>query len=286
MEAKMSLQTVILAAGNGTRSRPCAETVPKPMLRVGPDLYQEALLRKNKQEQERVISEYNTKQKGKPILQFTLEELDSLGLRDVTIVIGYLGDRIEGYFGKKFGNLNIEYVAQEEQKGTAHALLQAESSIKDSQDRILCLMGDSIYPIESIKECLKYPYSILAQEVEDPKEFGILSINKGHVKEITEKSEKFISNLANTGLYVLPNDIFPILTTLKENLKRKELELTDALNVLINKLAKKRVALQCVKARENSCIFISRCLDLLYASRKLAQESHKIKDHIESYKWD
>jgi len=271
----MSLQTIILAAGNGTRLRPWTETAPKPMLRVGPDLYEEALLQKNKQEQERVISEYNIKQKGKPILQFTLEDLNLLGLRDVTIVIGYLGDRIKEYFGKKFGNLNIEYVAQEEQQGTAHALLQTESSIRNSKDRILCLMGDNIYPIESVKECLKYPYSILAQEVEDPEEFGVLSINNGRVKEITEKSEKLISNLANTGLYVLPNDIFPILTTLKENPKRKELELTDALNILIHKLAKKRVAVQYVKAEKNSCIFVSRSLDLLYASMKLAQKNPK-----------
>ena len=42
----MSLQTIILAPGNGTRSRPYTETVPKAMLRVGPDLYQEALLQK------------------------------------------------------------------------------------------------------------------------------------------------------------------------------------------------------------------------------------------------
>lgn len=276
----MSVQTIILAAGNGTRLRPWTETVPKPMLRVGPDLYEEALLQKNKQEQERVISEYNIKQKGKPILQFTLEDLNLLGLRDVTIVIGYLGDRIKEYFGKKFGNLNIEYVAQEEQQGTAHALLQTESSIRNSKDRILCLMGDNIYPIESVKECLKYPYFILAQEVEDPEEFGVLSINNGRVKEITEKSEKLISNLANTGLYVLPNDIFPILTTLKENPKRKELELTDALNILINKLAKKRVAVQYVKAEKNSCIFVSRSLDLLYASMKLAQKPPKNKRFI------
>ncbi len=276
----MSVQTIILAAGNGTRLRPWTETVPKPMLRVGPDLYEEALLQKNKQEQERVISEYNIKQKGKPILQFTLEDLNLLGLRDVTIVIGYLGDRIKEYFGEKFGNLNIEYVAQEEQQGTAHALLQTESSIRNSKDRILCLMGDNIYPIESVKECLKYPYSILAQEVEDPEEFGVLSINNGRVKEITEKSEKLISNLANTGLYVLPNDIFTILTTLKENPKRKELELTDALNILINKLAKKRVAVQYVKAEKNSCIFVSRSLDLLYASMKLAQKPPKNKRFI------
>ncbi len=276
----MSLHTIILAGGNGTRLRPYTEIVPKPMLRVGLDLYQEVLLQKNKREQERAISEYNQKQKGKPILQFTLEELDSLGLRDVTIVIGYLGDTIKEHFGKKFGNLTLEYVAQEEQKGTAHALLQAESSIKNSNDRILCMMGDNIYPIESIKECLKYPYCILAQEVENPNEFGIVSTNNGYIKKITEKPEKSISNLANTGLYVLPNDIFPILTTLKEGRKRNELELTDAVNILIHKLAKKRVAVQCVKAEKNSCIFVSYSLDLLYASKKLAQQSHKIKDHI------
>ena len=277
----MNLQAIILAGGNGTRLRPHTKSVPKPMLRVGPDFYQEALLQKNKYESERFISEYNIKQKGKPILQFTLEELNLLGLRNVTIIIGYLGDKIKEYFGKEFGGLSIEYVAQKKQKGTAHALLQAESSIRNPKDRILCLMGDNIYPIESIKECLRYPCSVLAEEVEDPKEFGVLSVDNGYVREIIEKPKKFISNLANTGLYVLPDDIFTILRALKENPKRKEFELTDAVNILINKLAKRKISVQYVKAGKNSCVFVSNSVDLLYAGMKLAQKTAKNKRLVE-----
>ena len=63
---------VIAAAGKGRRIHPRSSTVPKVMLEIG----------------------------GKPLLARNVELLrDALGIRDIHIVIGHLGDQIRAFFG-------------------------------------------------------------------------------------------------------------------------------------------------------------------------------------------
>ena len=60
------MQAVILAAGIGKRLRPITDTIPKCLVPVN----------------------------GKPILINTLELLESRGIREVIIVVGYLKERV------------------------------------------------------------------------------------------------------------------------------------------------------------------------------------------------
>lgn len=60
----------ILAAGKGTRLRPYTNHTPKPMVMVD----------------------------GRPILDHTLEKLTNDGIKNVTINLYHLGDRIQNYF--------------------------------------------------------------------------------------------------------------------------------------------------------------------------------------------
>ena len=73
---------VILAGGLGKRLRPLTETIPKPMVLV----------------------------RGKPFLEYELLLLKSHGISDFILCVGYLEDRIEGYFGagEKLG-IRIQY---------------------------------------------------------------------------------------------------------------------------------------------------------------------------------
>jgi NDP-sugar pyrophosphorylase family protein len=64
-------QAVILAGGLGTRMRPLTETIPKPMLSVA----------------------------GKPFLEHQLNLLKHHGVRRVLLLVAYLGETIERYFG-------------------------------------------------------------------------------------------------------------------------------------------------------------------------------------------
>lgn len=75
--------------------------------------------------------------KGKPILGYLLDSIKNSGVCDTpTIVIGKGADEVKDTFGP-----NNQYVLQEEQLGTGHAVMVAKEALKDATD-IMILYGD------------------------------------------------------------------------------------------------------------------------------------------------
>ena len=94
------IKALLLCAGKGTRLRPFTFNRPKHLLPI----------------------------LNKPLLKHTIEGLKSIGIKEFVIVIGYLQKMIKEYFkdGSDFG-ISIEYITQEDPKGTAQAVGVAES---------------------------------------------------------------------------------------------------------------------------------------------------------------
>ena len=191
------MQAVILAAGKSTRTHPLTLTRPKPLLPVG----------------------------GRPILQHNLEQLQGL-VSEAIIVTGYREKMVRERFPDSFGKIKITYVNQERPNGTGSALKLCEPLL---QDRFLVLMGDDVYSRQDIRKCLEHRYSVLAQEVGDPSQFGIFKLKGNRVKGFVEKPRNPDTNLTNTGLYVLDKTIFS--HTLKKS-PRGEYELVDYITFL------------------------------------------------------
>jgi NDP-sugar pyrophosphorylase family protein len=105
------VRAVILAGGKGTRLRPFTAVFPKPLVPLG----------------------------NKPVLEILLRQLQSNGLRDVTICIGYLGELIRAVCGdgSRFG-LRIDYVHEAEPLGTAGPL----SLVPNLTDPFIVMNGD------------------------------------------------------------------------------------------------------------------------------------------------
>lgn len=193
------MKAIILAAGNSTRLYPLTATKPKPMLKVA----------------------------GKTILEHNLMQLEGLA-DEVFIVIGYKEEMIKKHTGDSFGTIKLTYIEEKERLGTAHALGMAEGKLKGN---FIVMNGDDLYSHEDIKNCLKHKNCILAKKVEDPSRFGVLLLEGGKVKKIVEKPKEFVSDLANTGLYVLSEEIFDRIKNVKKSI-RGEYELTDAISEL------------------------------------------------------
>lgn len=196
------MQCIILAAGNSTRLYPLTLTKPKPLLKVA----------------------------GKTILEHNLTQLKGLA-DEVIIVIGYKEEMIKNYTGSNFGKIKISYIEEKERLGTAHALGMAEGKVKGN---FIVMYGDDLYGASDIKNCLKHKNCVLAKKVEDPSRFGVLLLENGKVKKIVEKPKEFVSDLANTGLYVLSEEIFATIKNVQKS-SRNEFELTDAISELSGK---------------------------------------------------
>ncbi len=108
MDKKDKIRVVILAAGQGTRMK---SDLPKVLVPV----------------------------KGKPMIEHLLEAVaeSSIDAKPV-IVVGYKKEEVIKTLGDKY-----EYVVQEKQLGTGHAVITTEKILKDKTDHVLVLYGDS-----------------------------------------------------------------------------------------------------------------------------------------------
>jgi UDP-N-acetylglucosamine diphosphorylase/glucosamine-1-phosphate N-acetyltransferase len=189
-------QAVILAAGEGQRLRPFTLTRPKAMISIA----------------------------DKPILQYNIESLAQVGVRDIVLVVGYRKAQVLDYFqsGEQFG-VKISYATQERQLGTAHALAQVKNSVKDE---FLVLSGDNLIEAKTIADFIEVkPAAVLVKRVDDPVRYGVVDIEGGKVKGIIEKPSVAGGNLVNTGIYAFTKDVFKFM----ENV----LDLPDVLNNMV-----------------------------------------------------
>jgi glucose-1-phosphate thymidylyltransferase len=204
------MKGILLHGGHGTRLRPLTHTGPKQLLPIA----------------------------NKPMSEYCIESMKSAGVKEIAIIIGGIGSqKVKEYYGNgdKFG-VKITYVLQDFPRGIAHAISLCEDFI--SNEKFLVFLGDNIIQ-KSINEFgIEFQKSnaaatILLCEVDNPSRFGIADVIDGEIKKIIEKPKKPPTNLAVTGIYFLTPIIFDIIKRLKPSW-RNELEITDALDMLLN----------------------------------------------------
>ncbi len=211
------MKGVILAAGRGTRMKPLTDIIPKCMLPVA----------------------------NIPILEWNIYLLrDNLGIKNILIVVSYLKEQIINYFGNgtKFG-VKITYEVQDIEKsyGLGSALKLAQRFV--GKDEFVLLLGDNLYkgPYVNILEYhkkLEADATIHIEEVDNPSRYGVVVMDQNDplkILELIEKPENPPSNKVITGFYVLNNKIFKMIDLLTPSEKQGEIELTDALNLLVKK---------------------------------------------------
>ena len=196
------MKAVILAAGEGRRLRPFTETMPKVMLPVA----------------------------NKPVLEYVIDAVKTSGINEIVLVVGYKKEVIMDYF-KDYEDINITYVVQEKQLGTAHALLQTKDLIDGD---FLVLSGDNIIDHRGIEKLLKEEskYSMLIKEHVHPSKYGVVVVEKNILKEIVEKPAEEGGKFISTGIFKFPDSIFE---KVEKVTSQGVYELTDVIQSVVDR---------------------------------------------------
>ena len=197
------MKCVILAAGEGNRMHPLTYTRPKVMLPLA----------------------------GKPILEWNLLNARAAGFKDFVFIVSYRSEMVREYFGNgKPWNVKISYVNQGKPLGTAHAIGTVEPFVKEC----IVLCGDTIFGINDIKQIAKKGLRIGLVKIENATDYGIVQLKGKYVMNIHEKMEHPLSNIINAGIYHFNKQIFDYIRKTEKS-PRGELEITDSINMLVNK---------------------------------------------------
>ena len=206
------MKGVILAGGLGTRLNPLTKITNKHLLPV-----------------------YN-----KPMIYYSIEMFVKAGIRDILVVTGgkNAGDFLRLLRnGKQFGLKKLDYAYQEGEGGIADALKLAGDFA--GKQKIAVALADNIVE-KSIKKFVndfkkqKSGAKILLTPVKNPEEYGVAEFKGKKIARIREKPKKPATNLAVTGIYFYPPDVFGIAEKLRPS-KRGELEITDVNNAYLKK---------------------------------------------------
>lgn len=205
---RAQIQALVLAAGMGTRMK---SKLPKVLHQLG----------------------------GKPLLWHVLHTLDEAGITRRAVVVGHGKEKVQAQFPREEHWFN-----QEQQLGTAHAVLMAKDFLAQSEGYVFILCGDAplIRP-QTLLGMLELAQGsgrgvVLAAEVDDPTGYGRMIRNQdGFLERIVEEKdadpkEKVIQEI-NAGVYCLsPGKLLAALAKVENNNKQGEYYLTDIVEIL------------------------------------------------------
>ncbi|WP_135829666.1 sugar phosphate nucleotidyltransferase [Halorussus halobius] len=200
---------VVLAAGEGTRLRPLTRNRPKPMLPAA----------------------------DRPILEHVFDALIAAGIDRLHVVVGYKRDRVQNHFGPTYRNVPVDYVHQDKQLGSGHALLQARDAVAD-EDGFLVVNGDQVVERRMVADVLAAfedddaSATLAVTEQADVSHYGGVVTEGDRVVELVEKPDTDDYRLLNAGVYAFDQTIFDAIEETPR--VRGELALTDTLVRLID----------------------------------------------------
>jgi glucose-1-phosphate thymidylyltransferase len=210
------MRAIIPTAGVGKRLQPFTHTVPKVLLQVA----------------------------DRPILGHIVEKVVAQGIRDITFIVGHLGDQIQRFVTRRYPQVNAIFVEQAEPLGLGHAIYLGRDARRDASEPLLIVLGDTI--IDADFSALQSADADLigVREVDDPRHFGVVELDGEFISGMVEKPEHPKTNLAVVGVYFFrrPSILFECIEDIIRNgvKTRGEIQLTDAIQKMIEQGARMR----------------------------------------------
>ncbi|NOT06432.1 MAG: bifunctional UDP-N-acetylglucosamine diphosphorylase/glucosamine-1-phosphate N-acetyltransferase GlmU [Anaerolineales bacterium] len=204
----MRVTAILLAAGQGTRMK---SSLPKVLHPIA----------------------------GRPMIWHALEAIKQSTTEKPVVVVGHGAQDVTKYLGD-----SAQIVLQEPQLGTGHAVMQAESLLKDKTDLVVVcysdmplLRGETLQALVETQKNNKGPFSMLTVHADNPRGFGRVMRNAdGTVSAIVEEyvatAEQLQVKELNVGGYCFDaNWLWDALSRIPKNPKKGEYYLTDTVEL-------------------------------------------------------
>jgi len=178
------LQVCVLAAGKGKRMRSSKPKVLHPVL-------------------------------GRAMIDYLLHTVEGLTPKAIALVTGHESEQVQAHVGDP---KNLEWVIQDRQLGTGHAVQQCEKCIRDVRD-VLIVCGDTpLLRTETLAKLIDQhrqhdtAVTVLTAEPENPFGYGrIVRDGDGTVSSIVEEKDASESECAirevSSGIYCVKHDV-------------------------------------------------------------------------------
>ena len=183
------IHVVVLAAGKGTRMK---SQLPKVLHPIG----------------------------GLPIIERVLRTAAALQPASITLVVGHGADQVKSALTKR---RQLQFVTQEQQLGTGHALLQTRPHLEGKTGTVVLLSGDvPLLTVESLQALLDThreagaAATVITANLPRPFGYGRIVRTSGNISKIVEErdtspAQKAITEI-NSGIYAF--DLAPLFAAL------------------------------------------------------------------------
>ena len=180
---------------------------------------------------------------GLPMICHILESCRRLGVKRTLVVIGHQAERVRETLAPLASG--VEFIHQTEQKGTAHAVLQAESALQGFEGNVLVFSGDVPLLSDALVERLVATHlreradaTLVTTRLADPSGYGrILRDRQGTFRAIVEEVEATPAQRRvreiNAGIYCFgAQRLVAALHHVKPSVVKQELYLPEVLPIL------------------------------------------------------
>jgi bifunctional UDP-N-acetylglucosamine pyrophosphorylase / glucosamine-1-phosphate N-acetyltransferase len=182
---------------------------------------------------------------GRPLIVHVCRAAASLNPRMIYVVIGHQAKEVRAAVESEFGNAQVQFVNQLEQRGTGDAVTAAKDVLAGADSTILVLSGDvPMVRAETLGKLIQQhevdnaPCTMLTVRLENPAGYGrIVRDEAGRFVKIVEQKdatddERQIREV-NAGIYCFDSrELFAALERVKPVNKQGEYYLTDVPRIL------------------------------------------------------
>lgn len=178
------MNAVILCGGLSTRLGEITKDIPKVLLKIG----------------------------DKTVLDWQLEKLRSVGVKEVVLAAGHLAHILQDEVGSERQGMKIIYAIEDKKLGTGGAIKHAFEYLNNPGEAIIILNGDVLTTIDLSDMIGFLPVGsdgiILGSYVDDVASYGTLEYNKNyHLDVFKEKEGIHKSGYQNGGIYIFNSSI-------------------------------------------------------------------------------